>query len=249
MTPQWIRQDGGDPKCSAAFMVACLGILRSRDKKRFMPTTERSVSGSKATYNLLHRRVYLVEEPKPVFSMRLFSDILKGRCYDCDDDESFMCESLACSACSLPCPCKKCTKYRSRTQGLIVTRQRPKEIRSRYFIQTTPIIWLSSVSGKDNMDPAKLSLLTDFLIISMEKSQNGVVLVDGIEYLTTSNDFQRVLRAVDRWTETAMTSSTRLIITLDPGAFEQKELAMFERHKEVLRPGAKEPWMIIPEPV
>jgi len=249
MTPRVSRDDRCDAQCSAAFMVACLGILRGRDKKRFMPTTEKSVSGSKATYNLLHRRVYLVEEPKPVFSMRLFSDILKGRCYDCDDDESFMCESLACSRCNLPCPCKMCTKYRSRTQGLIVTRQLPKEIRSRYFIQTTPIIWLSSVSGKDNMDPAKLSLLTDFLINSMEKFQNGVVLVEGIEYLTTSNDFQRVLRAVDRWTETAMTSSTRLIITLDPGAFEEKEIAMLERHKEVVRPGAKQPWMIIPEPV
>jgi hypothetical protein len=224
-------------------------LFTRRDKKRPLPSTERSVSGAKATYNLLHKRVYLVEEPRPVFSMRLFSDILKGRCYDCDDDESFTCESLPCGKCSLACPCKKCTKYMSRTQGLMVTRQLPKDIRSKYFLQTTPIIWLSSVAGKDSMEPAKLSLLTDFLINSMEKSQNGVVLVDGIEYLITCNDFQRVLRAVDKWTETAMTSSTRLIITLDPSAFEQRELAMLERNKEIVRPGAKEAWMVIPEPI
>ena len=230
-------------------MLAGLGILKRRDRRRILPSTEVSVSGSKARYNILHRRVYLVEEPKQAFSMGLFCDILKGRCFDCDDDESFICESLSCSECNLPCPCKKCTKYKSRTQGLMVTRQLPKEVRSKYFLQTTPIIWLSSVSGTDSMDPAKLSLLTDFLVNSMEKSQNGVVLVDGIEYLVTTNDFQRVLKAVDRWTETAMTSSTRLIITLDPKAFEPRELALLERNKEIVRPGAKEAWMVIPEPI
>jgi archaellum biogenesis ATPase FlaH len=99
------------------------------------------------------------------------------------------------------------------------------------------------------MDPAKLSLLTDFLVNFMEKSHNGVILVDGIEYLITSNDFQRVLRAVDKLTETAMTSSIRLIVTLDPRALDEKDLAMFERDKEIVRPEASEPWKVIPEPI
>jgi len=190
-----------------------------------------------------------VEEPKPTFSMELFSDSLKGRCYDCADDESFTCESLDCGNCNLPCPCKRCEKYKTRTQGMIITRQFPIDVRKKYFLQTTPIIWLSTVSGKDIMDPAKLSLLTDFLIGSMEKTQNGVVLVDGIEYLITSNDFQRVLRAIDRWSETAMASSSRLLISVDPKAFDEKELALLERNREVVRPEASEPWKIIPEPI
>jgi len=213
------------------------------------PTAERLISSAKSSYRLFLRYVYLVEEPKPEFSFRLFADILKGRCWDCQNDNSFPCESIDCTQCKLPCPCRECQKYMSRPQGLIVSRQFPNEIRAKYYLQTTPIVWLSTVSGKDNMDPAKLNLLTDFLTNFMEKSHNGVVLIDGLEYLVTTNDFQRVIRAVDRWTESAMTSSSRLIITIDPKSFDQKELALLERNKEVVRPDAPEKWMIIPEPI
>jgi len=213
------------------------------------PVSEILVSSSKARFNLLHRHVYLVEEPKPDYSFAMFSDILKGRCFDCANDESFPCESLACSSCGLPCPCKQCKKYGSRPQGIVVTRQFPKDVRSKYFIQTTPILWLSTVAGKDNMDPSKLSLLTDYLVNFMEKSQNAVILVDGIEYLATSSDFSRTLRAIDRWTETAMASNTRLILSIDKKSFDAKELAILERNREVVKPDAAEKWMIIPEPV
>jgi hypothetical protein len=226
-----------------------LGIILKRGKgsKRLSPAPERLVSSAKTKYKLLHRRVYLVEEDKPDFSMRLFSDILKGRCWDCEDDESFACESLVCGTCNLPCPCKGCKKYSSRTHGLMITRQYPKDVRTRHFLQTTPIVWLSQVAGDENMDPAKLSLLTDYITNFMEKSQNGVILVDGIEYMVTSNDFNKVLKAIDRWTETAMTTSNKLIITINPKAFESKDLALLERTREVVRPEATKPWQIIPE--
>jgi len=227
--------------------IQAMVLRRGKGFKRPAPTPERLISSAKTKFKLLHRRVYLVEENKPDFSMRLFSDILKGRCWDCEDDESFTCESLVCSACHLPCPCRECTKYRSRTQGLMVTRQYPKDVRTKHYLQTTPIIWLSQVAGKDNMDPAKMSLLTDYIVNFMEKSQNGVILVDGIEYLVTSNDFSRVLKAIDKWSETAMTTANKLILSINPKAFEQKDLALLERNREVVRPEAPKPWQVIPE--
>jgi hypothetical protein len=214
-----------------------------------VPVQEKLLSSSKAKYKLLHRFVYLVVEPKPDFAFKIFTDVLKGRCTDCANDDSFPCESLDCASCKLPCPCRGCSKYRSRPQGLIVTRQFPHEVRAKHYLQTTPIIWLSTVAGKDNMDPAKLSLLTDYLVNFMEKSQNGVLLVDGLEYLATSNDFLRLLKSVDRWTETAMTSDSVLIMSVDARSFEPKELALMERNREVVRPDAPESWMIIPERV
>jgi hypothetical protein len=110
-------------------------------------------------------------------------------------------------------------------------------------------VWLSTVAGKDNMDPSKLSLLTDYLVNFMEKSRNAAVLIDGIEYLVTSSDFSRTLKSIDRWTETAMASNTRLILSIDQRSFDAKELAILERNKEVVKPDAAEKWKIIPEPV
>lgn len=221
---------------AASGLVFAYSIAMGEMTMPAAPRTETMVSSSKSSFNLRHRHIYLVEEEKPEFSFKMFADILKGRCFDCENDDSFPCESLQCDTCKLPCPCRECTKYRSRAQGLVVTRQHPHEVRSKYFIQTTPIIWLSSVPGKDNMDPAKVNLLTDYLINFMERAHNGVVLVDGIEYLVTTNDFQKIIRSVDRWTETAMTSDCRLVITVDPRAFTERELALLEKNKEVVRP-------------
>ncbi len=227
--------------CAGAVLFGAgrLGWITGRRSKA-APTAEAMVSSSKASFKLLHRHVYLVEEEKPDFSFKMFTDILKGRCFDCENDDSFSCESLECATCKLPCPCRTCTKYKSRAQGLIVTRQFPNSVRSKHFIQTTPILWLSSVAGKDNMDPAKISLLTDYLVSFMEKSQNGVVLVDGVEYLVTSNDFQKVIRSIDKWTEVAMTSACRLVISVDPRAFSEKELALLEKHRVVVKPSEDE---------
>ncbi len=211
------------------------------------PVPEKLVSSSKAKFKLLIRHAYLVEESKPDFAFKMFTDVLKGRCNECENDDSFACESLDCASCGLPCPCHKCGKYKSRPQGLIVTRQFTNDIRKKYYIQTTPIVWLSTVQGQQNMDPAKLALLTDYITNFMETSPNGVVLVDGIEYLVTSNDFQRVQKAIDRWTECAMTSKSRLIMSIDDNAFDIKEVATMERDRETVRPNAKESWRIIPE--
>ena len=115
-------------------------------------------------------------------------------------------------------------------------------LRIDLYIQTTPIIWLSTVAGKDNLDPAKLSLLTDMMVNFMERSHNGIIMVDGVEYLVTSSDFSRVLRAVERWSETAMASSTRLIITVDPRAFDEREMAMLEKNKEIITPERVDEW-------
>ena len=220
--------------------LAIIGYLIMTDKVDLVqPMREIMTTGAKSAYRLQEGKVYVVEEEKPHFSFTLFSDILRSRCPDCANDESFLCESLECSTCTLPCPCKECDLYESRTQGLVVTRRHPREIRIDYLIQTTPVIWLSSIPGKDNMDPVKLSLLTDMIVNFLENSDNSVVLVEGMEYLMTANDFPKVLRAVDRWSEVVMATSARLVISLDPRAFDEKELALIERNREVVNPDDK----------
>lgn len=239
----------GIAKLSLALGIAASGLIFAYSIARgqmtmMAPVAEAMASSEKASFRLEARHVYIVEEEKPDLSFEIFTDILKGRCFDCENDDSFQCESLECASCKLPCPCRECTKYKTRPQGIIVTRQFPNDVRTEHFIQTTPIVWLSTVAGKDNMDPAKLSLLTDYLVNFMERSHNSVVLVDGIEYLVTSNDFQKVLRSVDRWNETAMTSNSRLILSLDPRVFESKELALLEKNKEIVKPEDRERWQV-----
>lgn len=216
--------------------LGLIAYLFLTNKVRMVKPVQEALSVcSKSIYKLLSGRIYVVEEEKPRFAFELFGEILKRRCFDCMNDESFSCESLDCRLCSLPCPCRECKQHKSRTQGLVITRKHPMEVRIDYMIQTTPIIWLTSIPGKDNIDPSKLSLLTDMIVNFIEKSQNGVVIVDGLEYLVTANDFSRVIRAIDRWSEVVMANNSRLVISANPKAFDQKELALLERNREVVK--------------
>jgi hypothetical protein len=221
-------------------LLYALSVARGRMSIGVTPAPEKLKSGFKAKHMLLRRRAYLVEEEKPDFAITLFADTLRGRCFDCEDDESFSCESSGCATCGLPCPCRSCKKYRSRPQGLVVTRQFPNDIRKKYFLRTTPILWLTTVPGNESVDPSKLSILTDYVLRFMEESENGIVLIDGIEYLISSNDFHRVLKAIEMWTETAMVSETRLILSVDSRAYEKKDLAVLEGNRVIMRPEATE---------
>jgi hypothetical protein len=127
-------------------------------------------------------------------------------------------------------------------KGLMVTRVFPDRVREEHPLQVTPIIWLTESPGERRLPPTSLALLTDTLIRFMEGNPNGIVLVDGVEYLGTFNDFNRILKSLDSLNETAWITRSRLIIAIDPNAFDAKDVAMLERDRTVVkgRPGIEE---------
>jgi hypothetical protein len=122
--------------------------------------------------------------------------------------------------------------------GLVVTREFPENVRKAYGLEVTPIIWLTESQGERRIAPTSIAVLTDTMIRFMESNPNSIVLLEGVEYLTTFNDFKRVLKSLDSLTETAWVTRARLIISVDPKAFDSKELATLERDRKVLRGAA-----------
>ena len=123
-------------------------------------------------------------------------------------------------------------------KGLVVTREFPEVIRERYNIQVTPIIWLTESPGEMRIAPTSLAMLTDTIIRFMESNPNSIVLLEGVEYLVTFNDFKRVLKALDSLNETAWITKSRLLVAVHPKAFEERDLALLERDRKVLRGAA-----------
>lgn len=120
-------------------------------------------------------------------------------------------------------------------RGLIVTRTFPEAIRKDHDIHVTPIIWLTESPGERRIAPTSVAVLTDTMTRFMEANPNSIVLLEGVEYLVTFNDFKRVLKALDSLNETTWVTRTRLIVSLDPKAFDPKDLALLERDRKVLR--------------
>ncbi len=120
-------------------------------------------------------------------------------------------------------------------RGLIVTRTFPETVRSEHDIHVTPIIWLTESPGERRIAPTSVAVLTDTMTRFMEANPNSIVLLDGVEYLVTFNEFKRVLKALDSLNETTWVTKTRLLIAVDPKAFDPKDLALLERDRKVVR--------------
>jgi two-component system cell cycle response regulator len=116
--------------------------------------------------------------------------------------------------------------------GLAVSRQHPDLIRQKYGLEKTPIYWLATRAGEDVISPTNLGILTHTLIQFVEENPSGVILLDGLEYLISNNDFNKVLRVIDQVNDHISQSRSVMIIPVDPRAFDQKELALLERNME-----------------
>ena len=116
--------------------------------------------------------------------------------------------------------------------GLAVSRQHSDLIRQKYGLETTPIYWLATRAGQDVISPTNLGILTHTLVQFVEHNTNGIILLDGIEYLVSNNDFNKVLRTIDQVNDHISQSQAIMLIPVDPRAFDQKELALLERNME-----------------
>jgi len=163
-------------------------------------------------YKLAPGRTYIVEESPPDISFDAFVNILSTAV-----DGS------------------------KKTVGLAVSRQHPDLIRQKYGLEATPIFWLATRAGEDVISPTNLGILTNTLVRFIVENQEGVVLLDGIEYLISNNDFNKILRVIDQVNDHISQSRSLMIVPVDPRAFSQKELALLERNTEKLGSARKSP--------
>lgn len=119
--------------------------------------------------------------------------------------------------------------------GLCVTRQNPDTIKQKYGLTNIPIIWLITSDGEHNIAPQNLGRLSDTITNFITKNKNAVIIIDGIEYLITQNDFYKVLKALEFINENVMVTKSKLLLPIDPNAFEHRELALLERNMEVIK--------------
>jgi len=179
-------------------------------RTRLRPGGGESGLGITRKYDLLPGRSYVVEESPPDISFDAFVNILSSA-----------------------------GEGAAQTVGMAVSRQHPDLIRQKYGLEKTPIYWLATRAGPDVLSPTNLGILTHTLIQFVEGNLTGIILLDGIEYLTSNNDFNKVLRVIDQVNDRISQSKAIMIIPVDPRAFDRKEPALLERNMERLASRAK----------
>ncbi|HEX9907328.1 MAG TPA: DUF835 domain-containing protein [Thermoplasmata archaeon] len=120
--------------------------------------------------------------------------------------------------------------------GMLITREHPNRLKQHHEFEAAKILWLTRRVGEDHIDPTELSLLTMQITKFVEKNKKSVILLEGIEYLITQNDFETVLRFTNHLHDFVLAHDCAVVIVLDPRVLSTREVALLERPARIVEP-------------
>ena len=118
--------------------------------------------------------------------------------------------------------------------GFCVTRTFPEKVRERFELgDDIPILWLSNVAKEDAVRPKDLEKLS----LSLEEflsAQEGIVLLDGIEYLITNNNFITVLKLIQSIRDQVAINRSILLLSVNPSTMETHQINLLKREVDAV---------------
>jgi len=107
--------------------------------------------------------------------------------------------------------------------GLCVTRDYPDKVKKKYDLEDIEMIWLSNVDREDAIRPKSLEKLSLALENFLSRT-GGVILLKGLEYVITNNDFRTVLNLIQSIKDQVAVNESILLIPVNPSIMEKYQL-------------------------
>lgn len=121
-------------------------------------------------------------------------------------------------------------------QGLGITIQSPEVLRKRYGFERTRLLYMGKEKhGEEWVDASDLVEIGIIVRSFLKEAENGVVVLDGLEYLITSFTFDTIVKLVQNLYEFNTFNNSLIIIPINPNALEKKEMAILERYLEPVK--------------
>lgn len=120
-------------------------------------------------------------------------------------------------------------------EGLLITREYPEKIRKHYHLESTPMLWLTRTGKEGCIGPEKLSELYHKIGNFLAPGGNKVVLLSGLEYLISQNNYSAVLKFIQLLRDQIALHEAILIAPLSPLTIEERELKLIEREFELIK--------------
>ncbi len=118
-------------------------------------------------------------------------------------------------------------------KGLLITRTNPSRVKETHGLEGAEILWLTdkSESSESTVGPV-LERLMYKLESFMITGGQGIILLEGVEYLKSNNGFESVLKFVRRLVDEISESDFTFILTVNPATIEMRELKILENELE-----------------
>lgn len=123
------------------------------------------------------------------------------------------------------------------SRGLCISRTHPDTLMQKYGFEAEAL-WLTktevqhqaaSSKGVEYVSPNNLAHLASSIREFLAKGPDGVVIIEGLEYLTTQNDFKSVLKFIQLVNEQVVLDKGYLIIPVDEATMDTKDFSLIER--------------------
>ncbi|MCK5774451.1 MAG: DUF835 domain-containing protein [Thermoplasmata archaeon] len=115
--------------------------------------------------------------------------------------------------------------------GFAVARTNPKLLERTYGLDKVDIAWLTDrdVGSAVKRLPPSLESIIYSIEEFIDENSDGVVLLDGIEYLIGNNTFNPVIRFLRRLVDKVSTTDLILMVALTPNTLDTNQVTLMER--------------------
>jgi len=125
----------------------------------------------------------------------------------------------------------------SGSKGLCISRTHPDILKQKYKFEAETI-WLTKTEnaqahdapkGVEYVSPNNLAHLASSIREFLSGGEGGVVIIEGLEYLITQNDFRGVLKFVQLINEQVVLDKGYLLVPVDEATLDPKDFSLVER--------------------
>jgi DNA-directed RNA polymerase subunit RPC12/RpoP len=115
--------------------------------------------------------------------------------------------------------------------GLIISTTYPEKLKKEITIENVELYWLTDTSSEfQTLDPKRL----DFEIMRaisnfVKKSEGGVIILDGLEYLAVENGFEVSLKFIKKVNDLCSINDATLVVPITPLSLAQDQLSMLKK--------------------
>ncbi len=125
---------------------------------------------------------------------------------------------------------------RSGREALIVSRTNPIILREDFDLGQTKILWLSESEGEDSISPEDPTALVDEARSFLERKEDGVVALAGVEYLWCRMGSALAGRTLETVRDLVTGRGGSFVVGVDGTALSEELASLFEREYEPLPP-------------
>lgn len=118
-------------------------------------------------------------------------------------------------------------------KGICIMRRHPETVRERLPMGELALLWLTrseeEEAGVAHISPTNLVKLTSTILRLMEGDARPVVYLDAVEYLSSQNGFDQVLKFIQKVNEEVVLRRGNFLVSLSPEALEARQVQLIAR--------------------